>query len=105
MVEKGTTKKVKTKKLIQFCDIVPNNVNGDPDPIPGLNKGIADLLYRHTQSCDMLEVAMKINQGKAVDLTIAQAAEIMSIVNDPKVGVKARIRTAVTQFLEEHIPK
>lgn len=95
---------IQKKKLIQFCDIVPTDVDGKPTPIPNLHKTIANIIHARTQSCDMLDIAMEINRGKAVELTPAQGVEILSCLNDPKAGMYARIRIAVEQFLEEQLP-
>ncbi|MHC4354625.1 MAG: hypothetical protein ACYS0H_18130 [Planctomycetota bacterium] len=93
----------KNKSLLQFKDIVPLDVGGEPDPLPNLHKMIADLMYKNAQTLDMLDIAMQINRGEPVSLSPAHATEILSILENPGDGVTiyARIRVAVKQFLKQ----
>jgi len=98
-------KKGEHKKLIQFKDIDLRDLDGNPAPIKDLHKTIANLIWKNAISVGLVDVAIKINRGEAVSLNPKDSAEILSILNNPQLGVFAYVRKAVKEFLEEKCPK
>lgn len=76
-------------------------LDGSSEKMKGLDKVIADLLYKFTTTLDMLEIARTINKGQEVELSKAEAKEIMAVLTNPQVGVVARIQESVKTLLTE----
>ncbi len=85
--------KVKTK------DIDGKPIKYDEDSMP-LHKHIANILYRKARNLDLVDIAMQINQGQAVEMSKADIAEMRSLINEQN-GVFSFARKAVFEYLDK----
>lgn len=73
----------------------------DGNLVPGVDKTLANLIYRFSPSLDLVETARQINAGKPVALSESDKKIILQIVKDPKQGVFAFVQLAIENFLKE----
>lgn len=93
---------VKTKRVkVNLQELKVSNLDGSLEEMKGLDKVIANLLYKCTGTLDVLEIARSINRGEEVELSKTEAKEIMAVLTNPQVGVVARIQEAVKNLLTE----
>ena len=90
----------KVKVNIQELKIV--DIDGNPEKVDGFHKTIANLIYRFAKTVDLVEVARTINKGEPVEISKADAKEILGILDDPQLGVFAYVRAAIRDFFDQH---
>lgn len=85
---------------INFSEIELKDLDGKVIPSMEFHKTVANILYHHADSLDFVEVALAMNRGEAVDLSLGQLNDIKKLVNDPKFGVFTYARKAVVDFID-----
>lgn len=80
---------------VQLIDIEGKVIVG-----ANLHKTIANLIYHHTKTLDLVEVAMAINKGESVELDKSEVNEIQQLIKDPQHGVFSYARKAILDFIE-----
>ena len=83
-----------------FSQVKVQAIDGTDIPAEGVYKPLANAIYRATQKLDLVDAALKINQGQSVFLVEDDVKEVRRIINDPAVGFFAFIRKALNDFLD-----
>lgn len=86
---------------VNFAGIILRDINGNVAMSSNFHKTIADRLYSHAETCDFVEIAMKINKGESVDLSVKQIEEVRRLIKDPKMAVFTYARKAFDDFVDE----
>ena len=88
---------------VNLSKIVLKDINGvpvkkDPDENIGVHTAVANLLYTKAKNVDLVDIAIQMNRGDAVELTPSHIAEIKKLIPD---GLATFARKAVLEFLDE----
>lgn len=86
---------------VDFTKIRLKDIDGNVAMSRDFHKTIADRLYNHAKTCDFVEIAMEINKGNSVDLSIEQIEAVRSLVKDPAMGVFTHARKAFDDFIDK----
>ena len=90
--------------LVNLTKVVLIDINeNEITPKSGreLYKAIANIMYNKTRNLDLLEIAMQMNKGEPVEMTVVQVNEMRRLIKDPANGVFAFTRKAVFVYLNE----
>jgi hypothetical protein len=88
---------------INFKDLEVKDIEGEVIPDNTIYKAVADILYKFAGNLDFVSVAMEMNKGIAVDLTIKQLREIVKLIKSDKSNLFAYAKKAVEDFVEAKI--
>ena len=61
---------------------------------------VANAIYTRTKTLDLVDVALQINRGEAVELSKTDLSEIKSLFG-PSCGISSFIRKAVCDFIDK----
>lgn len=65
-----------------------------------VHKTLADALYKFSKSVDLVDIALKINKGQEVELSLPDIAVIKEVINNPNSGFYTFARKALLDYLE-----
>ena len=87
---------------IDFSQIKLLDLDGEQlENSPPAHKIVANMIYQFASVLDLVEVARQINQGKAVELSATDLAEIKGLVNNPKCSLAAFVKKAIIDFIDD----
>ncbi len=64
-------------------------------------KHIANIMYIKCKNLDLVDIAMNINKGVAVEMEVLQVSELRMLVADPANGLLSFARKAVLEYLDK----
>ena len=89
---------------VNFTEIKLLNLDGEP--IGEFHKVVAQrIYYSNHPNLDLVEIALKINQGEPVELRDSDLEAIQKIVLDPASGIALFARKAFKDFIENEKAK
>jgi len=71
----------------------------DGQVVPEVNKSLANAIYGLTKDLDLVDKALKINKGEAVELDKTEVETIKSIINDDKAGFFAFVKKGFFDYI------
>jgi len=71
----------------------------DGDVINDFYRDIADIIYKYTDTLDLVDIAIHINRGEVVELRDSEAERIISLFSGNKIPMFAFARKAVIDFV------
>ena len=80
-------------KLVNVDKIICENLQA--------HKTIGNLIYNVTKDLGLVEIAQEIYAGKDVELSKVEIAEIERIVDDPNSALRAFVRKAIHDYINE----
>jgi hypothetical protein len=86
---------------VDFTKIKLLNINKIEMLNQNLHKTIANVMYVNVKTLDLVEAAMQINRGEAVELNEKELKEIKEILISYESGIAAFARKAIKDFIEE----
>lgn len=86
---------------VNFSLLQLKDIDGKVVKEGALHKTIANALWHNAENLDLIDIAMAINRGKAVDLGKRELSDIESAVKDPKSGIFAFARKQIFDFIDK----
>ena len=89
---------------VNFSEITIGDIDGNIAISSDIHKTIANLLFNYAKTVDFVEIAMDVNKGNSVDLSVKQIEEIRTLIKTPISGiipVLNHARKAFDDFADE----
>ncbi len=86
-----------------FSEITVVNVDGEPYSLGELkpvHKIVGSHIYNGVRNVDLVDIAMSINRGEAVELKPGEAKEIRMLLCGPQSIMSAFIRKAIGEYMD-----
>jgi hypothetical protein len=83
-----------------FKKVKVKDIDGKVMPKVNVHKGLANSIYVATRNLDLVDIAMDINKGKAIELAPHQVDEIVRILRSSECPVAAFARKALLDYIE-----
>ena len=90
-------------KKFNFKEVKVKDINNQEVPEVPVHQILANELYNGTSSTELLKLAKDINNGTPVDLKDNDINQIRGILNNPYSMLKAFIKVAVLDYIEQII--
>lgn len=84
-----------------FTKIKCYDIDGTLNKKVKLHRSIGQALYSFTGNLDLVDIAMQMHKGVAVELRDSDIAEIRRVVKEPKSGFYAFAIKAIFDFLDK----
>ncbi len=68
-----------------------------------LHKSVANILYTKAKNLDLVDIAVAMNRGEAVEMAGSHIKELRGLVADPANGLLSFARKAVLDYLDKEI--
>ena len=82
---------------IDFSKLQVSKLDGEP--VEDFYKDIADIIYKYTNNLDLVDVAIHMNRGEAIELRDSEAEKLIELFKGNKIPMFAFARKAVTDFI------
>jgi len=90
---------------VDFTKIKLVDIDGNEIVNSSFHKTIANAVYTHAKTLDLVELAMKINKGKVVEIDKKLLVEVKNIIESPGVGIAAFARKTGVDWIDSILSK